>query len=119
MDAREIAEAAELTEHQVVAVPLALSPGHLTTTVSRTLGGGLPFVAAMTLTERGRRAVGLWPAEGGVEALVYALERAAEQASTTEQRSRLETAARAVAGVGRDVMVEVLAAATTGRLPGL
>ncbi len=99
---------------------LALQPGYLEVEVQRGFGGGggPPRMSVVALTERGRRAVGLWPSERNVDALVYALEQAADQAPTEEQRGKLRQAAHAVAGVGRDVMVDVLGA-VAARASGL
>ncbi|OLT41395.1 hypothetical protein BJF86_15715 [Serinicoccus sp. CNJ-927] len=56
---------------------------------------------ASGLTEKGRRAAGLWPAEGTDHtlALVEALRAAAEQAETDDERSKLRKAADALAEV--------------------
>lgn len=62
------------------------------------------------LTERGRRAVGLWPSGEGVEALIDALRQAEETAEDAEERSALRRAWSSIGGVSREVMVDVIGA---------
>lgn len=62
------------------------------------------------LTERGRRAVGLWPSGEGVDALVDALRQAEAETTDPEEKGRIRQAAASVMGVSRDVMVDVLGA---------
>lgn len=64
----------------------------------------------LELTERGRRAVGLWPSGEGVDALVDALRQAEAETTDPEEKSRIRQAAASVMGVSRDVMVDVLGA---------
>jgi hypothetical protein len=71
-----------------------------------------------SLTEKGRRAVGLWPGESDVDAMVRALENAAAGARTEEERGALRRAAAELAKVGRDLMVEI-AGAMFARSAGL
>lgn len=73
-----------------------------------TMGG--KYWIATGVTERGRRAVGIWPSGEGVDALIEALQQAAESTDDPEERSALRRAAAAVLGVGRDVMTDVMGA---------
>ncbi len=63
------------------------------------------------VTERGLREVGAWPdrADQLATHLIAALAEAAECEPEPDRRSRLRTAASGVAGVGRDVLTEVIA----------
>lgn len=65
---------------------------------------------ATGLTERGRRAVGLWPSGEGVDALIDALRKAEETAEAADDRSALRRAWSSIGGVSREVMVDVLGA---------
>jgi hypothetical protein len=79
------------------------------------LGG--PYRILTGLTERGRRAVGVWPSGEKVDALVEALQQAAEATSHPEEKSALRRAAGAVLGVSKDVMTEVVAAVIARSIP--
>ena len=81
-----------------------------------TMGG--KYVIATGVTERGRRAVGIWPSGEGVDALVEALQQAAESTDDPEERSALRRAAAAVLGVGRDVMTDVMGAVIAKTITG-
>lgn len=65
-------------------------------------------VVVTDLTERGRRTVGVWPSGESVDALVQALQQAAEATSDPEEEGALRKTAGAVLGVGRDVMTDVM-----------
>lgn len=62
------------------------------------------------LTERGRRAVGLWPSDEGVEALIDALRQAEQTSADPDERSALRSAWSSIGGVSREVMVDVIGA---------
>lgn len=64
---------------------------------------------AVDLTERGRRAVGIWPSSEGFDALVDALRQAEDTTSDPEEKTLIRRAAGAVGMVSRDVMVDVIA----------
>ena len=63
------------------------------------------------VTERGLRESGVWPAPADQVAaqLIAALTQAAEDESEPEKRSKLRGAAASVAGIGKDVLTEVIA----------
>jgi hypothetical protein len=73
-----------------------------------TLGGTW---AISGVTERGLREAGVWPdrADHLAAQLIAALTEAADREPEPERRSKLRAAASGVAGVGRDVLTEVLA----------
>jgi hypothetical protein len=62
------------------------------------------------LTERGRRAVGLWPSGESADALVEALRQAEELTDDPEERTLIRRAAGAIGSVSREIMVDVVAA---------
>ncbi|GAA5150107.1 hypothetical protein GCM10023340_26490 [Nocardioides marinquilinus] len=62
------------------------------------------------LTERGRRAVGLWPSERSADQLVDLLRRAEDLTDDPDERSRIRQAAAALHGVSSDIITDVGAA---------
>jgi hypothetical protein len=84
-------------------------PGYLDGKPMDSWGGRLDWFVN-EITERGRRAVGLWPTGESVDALVDALRQAEDATDDPEEKSALRRAAGAVLGVGRDVMTDVMAA---------
>lgn len=62
------------------------------------------------LTERGRRAAGLWPDGESVDALVDALRQAEEATEDPEEKTLLRRAAGAIGSVSRDVITDVMTA---------
>jgi hypothetical protein len=70
------------------------------------------------LTERGRRAVGLWPSGESVDALVDALRKAEEATDDPEEKSLIRRAAGAVTSVSRDIMVDVMGAVISRQISG-
>ncbi len=115
--AAPLTEATGLTQQEVFSAFDALVPGYLTGEPADTLGGRMDVFFA-GITERGRRAVGLWPSGESVDALVDALRQAEEAASDPEEKSAIRRAAGAVLGVGRDVMTDVMAAVITKQING-
>lgn len=79
--------------------------------VIQRMGGFTGFVATFPrLLGPGRRAVGQWPADS-YEALLAILRERIEAETDPVERSKLEKLLTAVAGMGRDVLVDVLGAA--------
>ena len=104
-----LAEDSGLDRDDVMAALLALAPEYLDVKPIRTLGG-LMDVFAVGLTERGRRAVGLWPSGEGVDALLDALRQAEEATTDPEERTLIRRAMGALGSVSRTVLSDVLAA---------
>ena len=65
---------------------------------------------AVGVTERGRRAVGLWPSGESTDALVDALRQAEEVTDDPEEKTLIRRAAGALGSVSREVMADVIAA---------
>ena len=76
------------------------------------------YYSAKQLTERGRRAVGLWPAGESVDALIDALEQAAELSDDTDEAGWLRRLAREIGKGSREVMTEVLGAVVAKTITG-
>jgi hypothetical protein len=92
--------------HRVLA---ALDGAYLEVTWLRTFGGtGSGSVEG--ITERGRRAAGLWPSGESADALIEALTQAADASDDEEDRTWLRRAAGALGQVSRDVVVDVIGA---------
>lgn len=104
-----LAEDSGLDRDDVMAALLALAPEYLDVKPLRTLGG-LMDVFAMGITERGRRAVGLWPSGEGVDALLDALRQAEEATTDPVERTLIRRAMGALGSVSRTVLSDVLAA---------
>lgn len=66
----------------------------------------------LSVNAEARRAVGQWPTIKGLsERLVEALQDAAEQETDPVKKGRLRRAAEGLAGIGKDLLVEVTGAA--------
>lgn len=72
---------------------------------------GHKHVAAHTLTERGRRAVGIWPnQEQAADALIDLLTQAADHVGDADDAGALRKAGRLLRGVPASVVADVTAA---------
>lgn len=72
---------------------------------------GDKFVAAHTLTERGRRSVGIWPdQELAADALIGLLNQAADLVDDEDDAGALKKAGRLLRGVPSAVLADVTAA---------
>ncbi len=68
----------------------------------------------ITLTGRGRRAVGSWPGEGDAyDKIIAAIEARIDDEPDPEKKSRLRKGAEGIGGMGRDLFVEIAAAVTS------
>lgn len=71
--------------------------------------GGREIAAVSNPSGHAQRTVRAWPTpESVVDRMIAALQDAAENADTAEERSRLQRAAEAVGGVGRGVVTGVI-----------
>jgi len=79
------------------------------------VGGGDPGNYFVTgVSDAARRAVGQWPsAETVADSLLDALSTAADSEQDPERKSKLRTAADAIGGVGRELLVSVVSSALT------
>jgi hypothetical protein len=77
--------------------------------------GGRDIGFINTPTGHARRTVGAWPKpEDRVDQLVQALRVAAEKEPDAEEKGALRKAASYAGGVGRDLMVDIMAKVITG-----
>ena len=92
----------------------ALIPSYLDGKVQRAAGGVVYLATAKRLTERGRRATGLWPdGDTAVEQLLSALRQAEDLTDDPDDKSALRKASGQLATVSRSVIAEVIAAVVT------
>jgi hypothetical protein len=80
----------------------------------RTGSGEIYLAIASGVTERGRRATGLWPdGDTAVEQLLSALRQAEELTDDPDEKTALRKASGQLASVSRTVVAEVIAAVVT------
>lgn len=99
----------DLEPDEIIAALKSLLHGYIVGKPLDTLGGTMDFFVT-DLTERGRRAVGLWPSGESVDALVDALRQAESLTDDPEEKTMIRRAAGAIGSVSRDIMVDVVAA---------
>lgn len=79
----------------------------------------LCYLLGMRLLERGRRAVGVWPADDSGEALLDLLRARIADADTDEERSRWQRLFDAAKGLGGTALRELTVAYLKHVAPGL
>ena len=86
-----------------------LQDGRITLAPSRLAGPSLaaPTPTSIELTERGRRAVGIWPSGQAADSLVDALRQAEDLVTDPEEKTLLRRAAGAMGSVSREVLTDV------------
>lgn len=115
INARDIAAALDRNPDEVIASleSLAKPGGWIEGTPLRGDDRTIHFVVD-DLTERGRRATGLWPdGDTAVEQLLSALRRAEDLSQDENEKSALRKAGGQLASVSRSVVAEVIAAVVT------
>lgn len=116
IDTRGIAPILDLDEHQAAAATRALDSGGFLTGVTFGLGSG--YADIFGVTGKARTAVGFWPSpEVGYERLLAKLDELIE-ASTPEERTRLQRVRDAVVSSGGQLGV-ALAGAVLGNVMGV
>ena len=91
----------------------ALQPEYVT--MHMVLAGGDPNPQMVTgVTAAARRVTGQWPPAADLtDGLLLALQQALDQETDVARKSKLRSAADALAGMGRDVLVAIVASALT------
>jgi hypothetical protein len=115
ISARDIANALNQDSDEVIAAleSMAKPGGWVEGKALRGDSRTIHFVVE-DLTERGRRATGLWPdGENAVEQLLSALRQAEELTNDPDDKTALRKAAGQLATVSRSVLAEVIAAVVT------
>lgn len=113
----EIASAVGLDKRDVVKALRLLGDEHIRIDDMSSLGPADYVVTGITTA--GLRTVGQWPSpETAVDRMIEALEQMIDNTPEgSPKQSRLKASLAWIRDTGRDVMVEVAAAAITGRLP--
>jgi hypothetical protein len=110
----QIAPAVDLEADETARAFDALIGTYLVGKVQRTGNGEIYVAIASGVTERGRRATGLWPdGDTAVEQLLSALRQAEELTDDLDDKSALRKASGQLATVSRSVIAEVIAAVVT------
>jgi hypothetical protein len=105
-----VAAAMNVQESEIQKAWHALAPTYLHANDFDPGIAGPPDLIATGLTERGRRAAGLWPSGEAADALVEALRQAEELVDDPEEKSLIRRAGGAIGSVSRDVMVDIMGA---------
>ena len=109
----EVAEATGLSDDDVMRAARNLRRANLVTT-DFLLDGDTDFTE---VSAEALRIAGLWPDAGDAfDRLLWSLEERIAEAPPDE-KTKLAKVRDAIVGVGRDVAVEVIGAAVTGRIP--
>lgn len=114
VDVAEISSALDLDDTDVKRALGALKQaGYLDDSPIGVTGPGVQSLAWPSwtgLTERGRRAVGIWPSGQAADSLVEALRQAEDLVTDPEEKTLLRRAAGAMGSVSREVLTDVMAA---------
>lgn len=105
---RELSGATGLDRAAVVLAVAGLADVYLEVTDASSLGGRDFLVTG--LTERGRRAVGIWPSGDQIDALIDALRQAEGTVTDPEERTALRRAASALGSISREVIADIISA---------
>jgi hypothetical protein len=94
--------------------------GYIETTALRRGNGEVHFLRINGVTGKGLRASGAWPddAELLADRILAALVERAENEPDPEKQSKVKTVLKAVGGMSRDVLVDVLGAAIKSTVAG-
>lgn len=114
---RDIAAATGLDVDDVVRATYALESAGLLTMQQRTMGGNGGQWRVRAVSGEARRLVGAWPTPDGLaERIVAALEDAAQNAPTEEERGRARKILDGATGVGKGVLTGVLVKVLSGEI---
>jgi hypothetical protein len=113
IDGAHVAAATGLSEEDVARAGRNLERAGLVE-LAGFLASGISFTG---VSAEALRVTGLWPDAGDAfDRLIWALEERIAEAPP-EQKSKLAKVRDAIVGVGRDVGVEIIGAAVSGRIP--
>lgn len=110
IDAQALADDLQMSMADVDSAWHALREAGYLRTLNRPRRLGDGAMSALELTERGRRAVGLWPSEKAADTLVDLLRQAEDLTDDPEEKTLIRRAAGALGSVSRDVLTDVVAA---------
>jgi hypothetical protein len=110
-DVEALEPALQLSESDVQDALIALESGRYVQLHGNRTASGDMYVFGVTLLERGRRSVGLWPnEEHAADALIDLLTQAADQVEDEDDAGALQRAGRLLRGVPSAVIADVTAA---------
>lgn len=110
-DVEALEPALQLSEDDVQDALMALESGQYVQLHGNRMASGEMYVVGVTLLERGRRSVGLWPdEEQAADALIELLTQAADQVEDEDDAGALKRAGRLLRGVPSAVIADVTAA---------
>lgn len=110
-DSRSIATRLGIDEMDAGTACEALDPAYIQGKAHKSFGGGVFLYVVTGLTERGRRATGLWPDEtAAADALLELLNQAADTTTDEDDAGNLRKAGRLLRGVPSAVIADVTAA---------
>ena len=110
----EVADALQQDMADTARAFQALVGVYLIGKVQRTGDGEIYLAFATGVTERGRRATGLWPdGDAAVEQLLSALRQAEKLTDDEDERAALRKAGGQLSSISRDIVAEVIAAVVT------
>lgn len=114
---RDIATDTGLEIDEVVRATYALEDAGLIEMAQRSLGGGGGNWRMCSLSGEARQIVGQWPTpENLADRIVAALQDAADNAPSEEERSRAKKLLDGVSGVGKGVLTGVLVKVLSGEV---
>ena len=99
-----------LERDAVISALIALNGLYIIGESMAMFSGGIAEFITRGITERGRRAAGLWPDGDTVDSLLDALRQAEEATDDPEEKNLIRRAASAVGSISKSVMTDVLAA---------
>jgi hypothetical protein len=114
----DIAPKVGMEHADVMRALVALAPTYITVDkLGRS--AGLAGVVVTSLTDEGRRAVGMWPDRADhLAALIAALDGAAEDVEDEEERTRVQRLREALSGAPKRIAEGVVAGVIAGQVGG-
>jgi hypothetical protein len=109
LQVKDVAGDTGLEWDAVLSALIALDGIYIVGKPVKSMGPTLDFIAS-GITERGRRAAGLWPDGETADALIDALRQAEEATDDPEEKTLIGRAAGALGSVSRDVITDVMTA---------
>jgi hypothetical protein len=105
---------AGIAKDELMPAGVALLGGNYVEAKTLNAYGGIVGLTFTGITERGRRAVGLWPSEDLAASLIAALKAAEETPSTPEsERTKLRKAVEVLGSMSKDIVTGVVAGIIT------
>lgn len=119
VDEKKIVAATGMDRDDVVRALVNLERRHLDVNLNKAMGGQVVLAIVRGVTAAGLEASGTWPTpEDAVDRFLAALDRVIDETpSNTPKAGRLLAIRDGAKSMSRDVLVEVMGAVLTGRIP--